>query len=72
MLSLPLPVRIFHCTRHADLRKSSTAWPKWFAVREFLAPIRCQAICLTSVTSGPIGSSCSTGTAMVSRSGRWP
>jgi transposase len=34
MLSLPLPVRIFLCTRHADLRKSFDGLAQM--VREFL------------------------------------
>src|ERR1700720_3433989 len=34
MLSLPLPVRIFLCTRHADLRKSFDGLAQ--LVREFL------------------------------------
>ncbi len=36
MLSLPLPVRIFLCTRDADLRKSFDGLAQM--VREFLGP----------------------------------
>ncbi len=34
MLSLPLPVRLFRCTRHADMRKSFDALAQM--VREIL------------------------------------
>ena len=65
MLSLPLPVRIFLCTEHADLRKSFDGLAQ--LVREFLGPIRSRATSSSSATNAATASSCSTGTATA-----WP